>query len=882
MAPAIIKLETINKRTFWAILIVTYTAAGVALLLSARDEAWRLQREVVEDRECGPGPVRQVNCTLVDPDSGVPVFVAELPAVRDLNYFFYVSVAISDFRVPGASDSELVRFVVDVEGGSGPGNLTFVSPTNSNRTIDRRFSCPDGSRCTTETLFIERPTQRPYYRVAIEFPDRYAFRDFGDVTYSIWLTRPAYAIVEIVFRSTLLVITPLVTLLWLREAMGVPYRTWLPEQWWVVVLLVGCFLLNDPFFIPKSIVGGTALLTLSYTSVTLSYSIFLWFWLCMAAALRSGEREFPAAFYRNKVLFAVVYSLVNVGLLMFSLFLLPVVDSLARGRQDPSRTLPESEFFFFVTLQVIKAVLALSWGIWFVRLTYGTYKQLKVQSYISTRFRQLSFRFFILQGSLVIAYTVVGSALSSQTPENPSLDYEPLGNNLLFSVYIYMVAFVYLPATQHKRAFRIPILDNLAEVGAVASSAAVQRAQRVLDYFGFVYWEAQMPLEGVVFCAETAQMLVRLADAVYFDPKGTTTASGSGEMDLTKTGFRLCMDGFVHDEATDTTGAVMVGQGRLVVAFRGTSSLTNAATDLKVSRVDWEYRVRADGNAGGGRQGPSLGNWGAWYNPMTMVNAMRAGVDAVEGMLDTVASKVINTVVKPKVHGGFWRAYQSVSERMLAVTLSSLAGHFEPPGPDDPPVQIFVTGHSLGGSLACLAAHDLQAVVPPGFEVILYTFGAPRVGNHSFANIVNHDLPHAIRVCHDKDIVPTVPKLGRAFKHAGIEVQMDEQGNIIADPSYIEKWLRSSRHGFKYHQLKMYEAALELCFEQEKLADASAAEVMHDAAQATPAAPIATDEEDASYAPAWCAGPGGASMMRERLQDMPGVGREDERARLLV
>ena len=55
------------------------------------------------------------------------------------------------------------------------------------------------------------------------------------------------------------------------------------------------------------------------------------------------------------------------------------------------------------------------------------------------------------------------------------------------------------------------------------------------------------------------------------------------------------------------------------------------------------------------------------------------------------------------------------------------------------------TGHSLGGALATLAAYDirkqLQASSKQDVEVMCYSFGAPRTGNHAFAADYNHVVP---------------------------------------------------------------------------------------------------------------------------------------------
>ena len=63
-------------------------------------------------------------------------------------------------------------------------------------------------------------------------------------------------------------------------------------------------------------------------------------------------------------------------------------------------------------------------------------------------------------------------------------------------------------------------------------------------------------------------------------------------------------------------------------------------------------------------------------------------------------------------------------------------------------------GHSLGGALATLAAYDvrkrLQAGGRPQVEVLCYTFGAPRTGNHAFATDYNHVVPDTWSIINDQ------------------------------------------------------------------------------------------------------------------------------------
>ena len=68
-------------------------------------------------------------------------------------------------------------------------------------------------------------------------------------------------------------------------------------------------------------------------------------------------------------------------------------------------------------------------------------------------------------------------------------------------------------------------------------------------------------------------------------------------------------------------------------------------------------------------------------------------------------------------------------------------------------------GHSLGGALATLAAYDmrkrLQAEGRPEVEVLCYTFGAPRTGNHTFARDYNQVVPDTWSIINDQASLAT-------------------------------------------------------------------------------------------------------------------------------
>jgi hypothetical protein len=75
-----------------------------------------------------------------------------------------------------------------------------------------------------------------------------------------------------------------------------------------------------------------------------------------------------------------------------------------------------------------------------------------------------------------------------------------------------------------------------------------------------------------------------------------------------------------------------------------------------------------------------------------------------------------------------------------------------------PGFSFYITGHSLGGALATIAALDLSCngIVSKN-QLHLYTFGSPRVGDVHFANAVMGAVSEHWRVVHDRDAVPHIP-----------------------------------------------------------------------------------------------------------------------------
>lgn len=85
--------------------------------------------------------------------------------------------------------------------------------------------------------------------------------------------------------------------------------------------------------------------------------------------------------------------------------------------------------------------------------------------------------------------------------------------------------------------------------------------------------------------------------------------------------------------------------------------------------------------------------------------------------------------------------------------------------------ELYITGHSLGGAMATVAASRLKDEVEA-----LYTYGSPRVGTRSFVKSFSH-VSH-YRFVNNNDIVPKVPPAFFGYKHHVSPTYINYYGNI--------------------------------------------------------------------------------------------------------
>ncbi|KAF8143475.1 alpha/beta-hydrolase [Mycena galopus ATCC 62051] len=175
-----------------------------------------------------------------------------------------------------------------------------------------------------------------------------------------------------------------------------------------------------------------------------------------------------------------------------------------------------------------------------------------------------------------------------------------------------------------------------------------------------------------------------------------------------------------YEESTQAFIARDDAREEIVIAFRGSFSLQDVATDLDIFLVPFV----------------SLG-----------------------------ISKSFN------VHSGFLAAYNHVAGPILTAVMAQVAKF--------PKYTVVVTGHSMGGSLAAIGGISLKIVLPSAM-VKVYTFGQPRTGDTAFASFVESTIgvDNIFR-----DGVPTLIPRILGYEHHGTEYWQFKDPALFTSPA---------------------------------------------------------------------------------------------------
>ena len=130
-----------------------------------------------------------------------------------------------------------------------------------------------------------------------------------------------------------------------------------------------------------------------------------------------------------------------------------------------------------------------------------------------------------------------------------------------------------------------------------------------------------------------------------------------------------------------------------------------------------------------------------------------------------------------KIHEGFIRNYLRILQPLPREVAQTL----------DPTIPCYITGHSLGSSLAILAALDLTLNIPQlRSQIQLYTYASPRVGDPTFATLHAQQVPNSYRIVNLADVINLLPptKAVGTYVHVGQEWSfLSQKGDFM--PNHV-------------------------------------------------------------------------------------------------
>lgn len=273
-----------------------------------------------------------------------------------------------------------------------------------------------------------------------------------------------------------------------------------------------------------------------------------------------------------------------------------------------------------------------------------------------------------------------------------------------------------------------------------------------------------LEMKANCFTMQTHVILFNFSWFAYY--YGTSKMNFLGPDD-TPMPFKFMVDGHVVSRTTDTHVLVLDCSDRIVVAFRGTIAMKYLRTPLSEAYEALQSMVCADLN--GENDSERLTNlFGGTYLAAKVHKAM---ADSYMSVMDEVVDRV-----------------QMLREKKLR--------------------PVFLTGYSFGGALATICSLDLWVKLHISRrEMVLSTFGSPRIGNAQFAQIHERVVPLHWRIVVEPDMIAQLPT--GSFTHVGTPVILTADGDMKIDPNVLDQPPRlDDVGGMAYHRKASYLLAM--------------------------------------------------------------------------
>ncbi|XP_035880838.1 transmembrane protein 181 isoform X2 [Phyllostomus discolor] len=325
---------------------------------------------------------------------------------------------------------------VKVDGVAEDGTTKFIRNKAHNRT--RTLTC--AGKCVEMIVAHLGYLNYTKYTVTVGFGHLKV--PIKNVNFTWKTYNPAFSRLEIWFRFVFVVLTFIVTCLFVHLLRKFSVRDWGIEHKWVSVLLPLLLLYNDPFFPLSFLVNSWVLGTLDDLFQSVFLCALLLFWLCVYHGIRvQGERK-CVTFYLPKFLIVGLLWLASVTLGIWQT-VNELHDPMYQYRVDTGN---------FQGMKVFFEVVGSVYVLYLFFLVVRACSELRHMPYVDLRLKFLTaLTFVVLIISIVIFYLRFGAqALQDNFVAELSTHYQNSAEFLSFygllNFYLYTLAFVYSPS----------------------------------------------------------------------------------------------------------------------------------------------------------------------------------------------------------------------------------------------------------------------------------------------------------------------------------------------------------------------------------------------------------------------------------------------------
>eukprot|EP00002_Diphylleia_rotans_P033638 TRINITY_DN7170_c0_g1_i3.p1 TRINITY_DN7170_c0_g1~~TRINITY_DN7170_c0_g1_i3.p1 ORF type:complete len:513 (+),score=67.95 TRINITY_DN7170_c0_g1_i3:46-1584(+) len=433
----LIKLEQLKKSGVNLMLWTIVCAFVVAVVLAALDSTVRLTSKTLKSVPCTP----EIITECYGNSTGKVIYTFEINDLSAPNKYVYSIGKLTSFRNEKIDID--IDYIVDVY---GRGTTEDPWKLQSTEDTSRRISCEqEGELCLNHLLFLFEPIESKFLRFDITF-DGPVFDDYGLGEYKVYWQKASYTVTEFSFLIIYFVCGSTLLVAYIRSV-KIDHNDTHPEQRWIAFIVLACIFMNRINEIPSIILGATSWEVLSTFSNTLSNSIFMTIFLIIIDELKHPGLERSFRFFFYKVIFGIITFGLAFTSYLLRIYYVPNGVSLT-SYFDDDHTIPRDEDMFrlYVGFSIALSTMYCVWGVWFLHKIRRLKQFLKGQLFIITRFRQLSFRLLLIMGFFVTVYFVTLLGVSSEQYEFGLEEDRPLSSLLLYSTYILILGYVYLPA----------------------------------------------------------------------------------------------------------------------------------------------------------------------------------------------------------------------------------------------------------------------------------------------------------------------------------------------------------------------------------------------------------------------------------------------------